>query len=285
MLLRVMLLIFFGFAAQTAYAWGSEGHALVADIAEANLTVKAKQQIQALLALEGYSHLEEVASWADHSPPRDAQTSPWHYVAIPLAASQFDEQRDCLNHNCVIGKIADFAHQLADKNLDQNQRLQALKWLVHFVGDLHVPLHAANNNDHGGNDVKLHYFARETNFHKLWDTTILEQALNLHESGNFNFDHAAVLQAAQQQMQLLAKTKHDNWLVTDSLPIIYGIAENWAMESHAFAEQAYQALPAKTKKAGWEKAYQRKAWPIVQLRLQQAGIRLAGLLNDSVSIE
>ena len=125
-----------------AKAWGPEGHAIVADIAEAHLTPAAATQVSNLLSLDGHHRLDEVASWADEIRPQRRDTASWHFVDIPLAAPNYDATRDCANGNCVVAKIVDFTVVLANPTADQHARLEALKWVVHFVGDIHQPMHA-----------------------------------------------------------------------------------------------------------------------------------------------
>ena len=116
------------------YAWGREGHAIVAQIAESRLTPKAKAGVAELL---GKQSMSSVASWPDSVRKERDETSPWHYVDIPYEMRAYDPARDGKNGDNVIAKIVDFANILNDRTRTKNDREEALKFLIHFVGDLH----------------------------------------------------------------------------------------------------------------------------------------------------
>src|SRR5262249_30474310 len=124
-------------------AWGPEGHAIVAEIAEARLTDAAKTQIAQLLAADdsGAQHIDQIASWPDAIRQARPETGPWHFVDIPLDAAKYDASRNCDQGNCVVQAIQKFVGVLRDRNQDKAARLEALKFIVHFVGDIHQPLH------------------------------------------------------------------------------------------------------------------------------------------------
>src|SRR6266513_1527370 len=104
------------------------------------------------------------------------ETAPWHYVNIPIEADGFDESRDGKRGDNVIDRIEHFEHVLADTTASKEDRAEALKFLVHFVGDIHQPLHCADRNgDKGGNGRLVFYLDRQTavNLHSVWDTSLL----------------------------------------------------------------------------------------------------------------
>jgi hypothetical protein len=280
MYLRTSLCLTALFFHTVANAWGPEGHAIVADIAEKNLSTNAQTQVSRLLALEKHTHLDEIASWADQT--RNATTAPWHFVDIPLDESHFQAERDCPNQACVVAKISQFAKQLADNSLDNPTREVALKWLVHFVGDIHQPLHAEDDNDRGGNDVKLRYFNKTSNLHRIWDSAILENALDLKLGKNFSFDHQKVSLAAEQLNNQISTQQRSLWQISDLLANIDQTSIAWAEEAHLLAPQAYQQLPADLNSNAWSDSYEQDEWPIVQQQLQKAGLRLAELLNEAL---
>ena len=166
-----------------ANAWGPEGHAIVAEIAEPRLTPAATAEVTRLLAMDTppHEHLDEVASWADaYRAHGHAETGPWHYVDIPLDAGAADVFRDCPKSDCIINMLTGFAETLTDKARPDADRLKALKFVVHFVGDIHQPLHCADHGDRGGNEVHLTFLGRRTNFHAVWDGGIIEAELHTH---------------------------------------------------------------------------------------------------------
>lgn len=259
--------------APTALAWGPEGHAIIADIAESHLTPAAKAHVGELLAMEGHVHLDEVASWADEVRQQRRETAPWHYVDIPLDAPGYDAARDCPGGNCVVATIIAFEKVLADKSAVQQDRLEALKWVVHFVGDIHQPLHAEDHSDKGGNEVHVVYFGKATNLHAVWDGGIIEHALDLHLGPNYSFDHEAV--------RLDAK-KLDITMKDEPLGPLDEAVVGWANNAHQTARTiAYADLPQDLS-GDWSETYQEKVWPAVRFQLGLAGLRLAKVLNEAL---
>src|SRR5690349_12908753 len=138
--------------AHSALAWGPDGHKIVADIAESRLTPQAKAAIADLLGGTDDTSLASIANWADSIRRDREETAPWHYVDIPYEMSGFDPQRDGKDGNNVIAKLQEFANVLNDRKASREQRAEALKFIVHFMGDLHQPMHCVERNgDKGGN--------------------------------------------------------------------------------------------------------------------------------------
>ncbi len=163
--------------AGSAQAWGPLGHRLVARLAEPQLTPSARAQTQRLLATERLRSLADVANWADELRERDPalgrRSSKWHYVNIGEHDCRYAATRDCPNGDCVVEAIGAQAAILADRTRPDAERLQALKFVVHFVGDVHQPLHAGYARDRGGNTFQVHYRGKGSNLHSLWDGTLL----------------------------------------------------------------------------------------------------------------
>ena len=143
-----------------AFAWGREGHQLVARIAQQQLTPHARQEVQKLLALEPGSTLESISTWADQT--KNAKTARWHFVNFPRGDCNYERERDCPDGNCVVVAI-DRQTQALKTAPTPKQRLIALKYLVHLVADVHPPLHAGWGDDRGGNTYQLRAFKRGTN--------------------------------------------------------------------------------------------------------------------------
>ena len=155
----------------TASAWGPEGHEVIALIALQQLTPAAKRGVDALLALEPEASLASIATWADRT--RDKATAAWHYVNLPRdAACTYSPARDCPDGNCVVGALEAQVQRLRTA-ASPADRLEALKWVVHLVGDLHQPLHVGFADDKGGNTYQLQAFGRGTNLHQLWDSGLI----------------------------------------------------------------------------------------------------------------
>jgi len=169
----------FALAVAPAHAWGSRGHRLVAHVAEAGLTAQARAQVDALLAGEPEPTLAGIANWADElrgsDPELGRRSARWHYVNLAENDCTYDAARDCPDGNCVVEAIRTQAAILADASQPDDARRQALKFVVHFVGDVHQPMHAGYAHDRGGNDTQVNQAdgtrdGRGTNLHALWDS-------------------------------------------------------------------------------------------------------------------
>lgn len=266
-------------AAPLASAWGPEGHAIVADIAQAHLSPAAAAQVQVLLRQEGLTRLDQISSWADGNRKERPRTGGWHYVDIPLRADGYVAARDCRQDNCVIAQIDRWGRVLADRSAPPAQRLEALKWVVHFVGDVHQPLHAEDDDDKGGNTVQLQFFGAGTNLHAIWDGGVLRHALGLVPGPNYTFDHAIVQTDAMRLDRMIAPAERAKWSSVGGLSQLNADAVAWADESHELARDvAYAHLDGRNR-SGWSQRYQDVAWPVVRRRLQQGGVRLGAVLD------
>lgn len=163
-----------------ALAWGTLGHRLVALLAWDELDPAVRRDIDDLLAGEPDPSLAGIANWADdlraHDPNLGRASAKWHYVNLGEDGCVYQPERDCPNGDCVVAAIRDQTRILADRSLPRERRLQALKFVVHFVGDVHQPLHAGYAGDKGGNDVQIQFNGRGSNVHQLWDSGMLNAA-------------------------------------------------------------------------------------------------------------
>ncbi len=161
------------------FAWGGLGHRVVAMIAEHHLTPKARQEINKLL--QPGETLASISTYADEIRNSRPDTRRFHYVNIPLLASDYLPSRDCRSSDegdCIIAALERFRLELANVKETRERRAFALKFVVHLIGDLHQPLHCADNDDRGGNDVKVTWFGpseRQQNLHGVWDYAIIER--------------------------------------------------------------------------------------------------------------
>ncbi len=245
-----------------AFAWGAEGHRIVAEIAEQYLEPATARQVRDLLALDNVTTLADVANWADQIRPLRRDTAPWHFVDIPIGANGYDHTRDCPNDDCVVAKIEQFAAELHNRELSPRMRLDALKFVVHFVGDVHQPLHASDNGDRGGNEIKVEFLGHRTNLHAVWDTGILAPAVQGDERAY-----------ALRLMRSITPADLARWRA--------GSAVDWANESHAVAVRViYGELPHSP--GILSASYEAAALPIVNEQLEMAGVRLAALLNAAL---
>jgi hypothetical protein len=245
-----------------AFAWGPEGHNLVARLAAAHLTPAATARVAEILGAS--VTLQSIASWPDQIRRERVASGPWHYVDIPIDKPHLDMARDCPKGECVIAKIEDFKKVVTDRAASAVERREALIFLVHFVGDMHQPLHCSDNNDKGGNDIKLEFFGRNSNLHSVWDSGLLgrkgaEETLFAQYSKDLT----------EKRVKKLAK----------------GSVKSWAEQSHKVAQRVvYGSLPQAP--AGTEvkidATYERLADPVIQDQIERAGARLARVLNSTL---
>ncbi len=265
--------------ANSAMAWGSEGHRMVGYLAQRELTPTARAQIADLLRGEADPTLAGVANWADtmrkDDPDRFKQTQRWHYMDSPRDEDcTYVPPRDCPGSNCVVDAIRAQQHVLADPQQSRQARIEALKFLVHFVGDAHQPMHAGYKEDRGGNDFQVSLrtaiapepYARDkyvdgvqgTNLHSVWDFYILAE-------------HGRDAKAYADELAARPLFGHD--LHSGSMN-----PADWAMESCRIVRD--DALyPASHK---MDSSYLDQMRPIAERRVIQAGDRLAHLLNDTL---
>lgn len=254
-----------------SFAWGPEGHRVVADLARQRLNPTALRQIRELL---GNDDLAAISTWADEVRNQRPETSGWHFVDIPWNADGFSESRDCYrpdsrrpssredHHNCVVDRIEFFQHVLADSRASTAERQVALKFLVHFVADIHQPLHAIGEA-RGGNQIHIVEFGhpecgrRPCNLHYVWDIELIEH------SGRSESDYVAYLDRFLAQNHLQSESD--------------GGPEAWANQSFHLAKQVWL-----NESGSVDEAYYRKNIGVVDMQLARAGLRLATMLNQTL---
>ena len=281
-LLPVALVALWGVCTAPVRAWGLQGHQVVATIAWQGLSPAAREQATRLLALEPGQSLVTLATWADEH--RGPVTAPWHYLNFPRGQCRFDAARDCPDGQCVVGAIDRQRAILASKATDA-ERLQALKYLVHFVADVHQPLHAGYQDDRGGNTVKLRFLMRASNLHALWDKGLIEQ-LGLDNEALIAAAHAQL--AAQVTNQMPVQTHAQAHGQTQALPKAQSTAPAPTGSGLADAIDMAEESCRIVAQAGFypqgdpSPAYVARMTPVLLQRLALAGQRLAALLNQAL---
>jgi nuclease S1 len=242
-----------------ALAWGPEGHSLVARIAEAQLTPQARARVAEILGPN--ATMASISSWPDQVRRERPETGSWHYVDIPIDKSSLDLARDCPKSACVVAQVEADEAALRNPAAPAEQRREALMFLIHFIGDMHQPLHSSDNKDKGGNDVHVVFFDRPGNLHGTWDIGLV-----------------ARMGKEEELFPVLLKEAREHAGKWSG-----GTPAQWADEAHQWAVKvAYGKLP-KAPEGGiiaLGADYQQAAEPVVREQIEKAGDRLARVLNE-----
>ena len=314
-----LFLLLTGGLCQQAQAWGCEGHRIVAFIAMAHLTPDVARQIDELLrqnpidpALKRFcgpsaDPMADASTWADDIRDGQPLTFPYHFIDIPLGVTpgSYNLEKACpAVTGCLLTALAMYTQQLKQDH-DPAHRADALRFLIHFVGDAHQPLHDSDDGDRGGNCVPVTYLAREPrrkdakgiftgdyspNLHSVWDTSILRSMLESKAMKPRDFARYLDSHHGRRAAQ---------WSKTSPA--------GWVWEGHGLAEKvAYGNLPVKPPLEDVQKmpdclannnvsarrlelheeikaTYQAQAEVVVEDQLEKAGVRLAALLNNSLA--
>jgi hypothetical protein len=239
---------------EPSFSWFDKGHRIVGLIAQANLTAEARKKIAEILP--GYMTLADAAIWPDHEGRSIRDFDPLHYVNVPENASGYDQGRDCPERNCMVEALKWFSVVIADKNAPIIVRRLALYYVAHLVGDMHQPVHAGRAKDRGGVDISVSYRGETTNLHFFWDTNLVGLETGTEE------------EVAKRLTANLTEEERFKWQAGDPI--------EWTNESLALRSYAYNTGPS----GELSDDYVEKARAIVRIRLIQAGLRLAWLLNN-----
>jgi len=302
------------FAVPSANAWGCKGHQTVALIAEKHLTSEARQMVQKLLGdnpidpkLKRWCGnatsdlMVDASSWPD-DVRNERKNGPWHYIDIPRGKHQGGLGPYCEAEGCVTQVIEEQRAMLKDKAADPIKRAEAMRYLIHFVGDMHQPLHAITNADNGGNCVPVKYFRHEPlpnalhpdredyspNLHQIWDTEIVERDMEI--SGPLRYADELDEKFHRESSAWEAAGIHvDNWAwesheraessVYDAFPEKIGIEPDMKPKSCADLDHIAKRMFEKHLAVG--ETYQTTAAKAAETSLAEAGVRLAMILNEA----
>lgn len=270
-----LLVLFLPLAPVQAY-W-EYGHETVAQIAEGNISPKARANLQRLLRAAPLlgtpkcplRNIKDVSVWADcikGDQVRWGYTSSWHYQNVDIC-KPFDLKSACAGGNCVSAQIDRSFALLKDRSLPANVRLEALAFLVHFVGDLHQPLHAGDHNDRGGNDLKASYGVMPGyNLHSVWDGLLADRAISAAPDIVRRF-------SSFEKRALSAGTTRD-WS-----------EENWAVARDIAYPRAVDDNPCGPKPerpVTIDEADVAASRAALRLQVERGGLRLARLLEEAL---
>lgn len=240
-----------GLYSYSSMAWGPTGHRIVGEVAQKYLTKSALQGIEKLVGKES---LAIMSNWPDFMKSESSfnYASPWHYVTIPDGSTYEQIEKDPKGD--VVEAIGRMITTLKNKNATKEQKVESLKFLVHFVGDIHQPLHVGKSGDRGGNTVEVQWFGEKMNLHHLWDEALIDfQKLSYTE-------YATAL-------DIVEKSQIKTWM-KDDITV-------WIKESMDLRPQVYAIGDGKL---SYEYNYNNIG--NLNRRLLQGGVRLAAVLNQ-----
>ena len=251
-----ILLLFIFLNSYVSYSsddWGKTGHRATGEIAEKYLSKKARKEINKLL--DGHS-IAYVSNYGDEikSDKNYRKFSPWHYVNFPLDSSYEVHPK---NHkgDLIVG-INTCIEVLKNSDSSKEDKVFYLKMLIHFMGDLHQPLHVGMADDKGGNDLKVKWFNNGTNLHVVWDSKMID-------SYGMTYTEIAI---------------NENSLSKEEIKdIAGGTVIDWMYDSRSLCEEVYDNIEPGAK---LKYRYSYDYMNTVLLQLQKGGIRLASILND-----
>lgn len=245
-------------------AWGVLGHRAVAKIAENHLSATARREVARIL---GHETMPLVSTWADElrSDPQFRDTAPWHYLNVPVGLdfAAFVKQ---LNDPALAAPAAptnaytallQARRDLKDPKKTAGEKLVALKFVIHLVGDVHQPLHVGHADDKGGNGIMVNWRSKDdTNLHSVWDTALVEYPGFTYSEMATAYDHATPAQIKQWQKDDMT---------------------TWLFESYQLCTPIYASATVVPTKFDWH--FYPTFGPVVEQQVLKAGIRLAGVLN------
>jgi len=262
--------------------WGKDGHAMTAIVAQYFVSDVTQAAISELIP---NGDMAAIASWADEirHEPAFAWSADLHFIDIVDYNCTFLYNRDCKNDWCVAGAIANYTKRAVNMSLSLEQRSEALKFVVHFVGDIHQPLHVGWTTDRGGNTIHVHLdfgnIHNTENLHAVWDEYMIYYRMDANFSGNHTL-------WAESTIAKIESGKFQGETVGSWLKCPYGepypCTTEWAQESIGFScSNAYRYKNGELVKSGntlYEDYYERNI-EVVEIGLARGGYRLAWLLN------
>ena len=234
-----------------SFGWGVTGHRAIGLVAEKHLSAKAKKKLKLLM---GQESLAMMSTWMDEvrSDSSYNYTADWHWVTIETGKNYEESPKN--PNGDVIMTLERLIAELKTKKLDRKKEIEYIKMIVHLVGDIHQPLHVGCCDDRGGNSVKIKWFRNETNLHSVWDSNMIDDTkLSYTELAGALEEPTAKVLAQWQKASV----------------------RDWATESMTYRKQVYSVGDGNL-----SFKYSYKNLDTVKLRLEQAGIRLAGILNE-----
>jgi hypothetical protein len=276
-----IIALLLGSSLPTALGWGSLGHQTVAYVAQNFVTATTKTFMQGILDDTTTSYLANAATWADDYRYTTAGAFSYNFHFIdaqddPPTTCDVDYDRDCASDTCIVSAITNYTSRIQSTTLDETQLLAAARFIIHFVGDIHQPLHD-ENLDVGGNTVDVTYDGSSTNLHHIWDTNMPEQY-----TGGYALSDAETWATTLTTAIKSGTYESDaaGWLDGIDLSDAQTTAMSWATDSNAFV--CTEVMPngiSAVLKEDLSTTYYDAVMPTIKLQIAKAGYRLAAWLN------
>lgn len=255
---QLVLLGLFIYLPMQSMAWGLLGHRIVGEIADHYLSSKARSEIRKILGTESVAMS---SNWADFikSDSNYKYLDIWHYVNFEKGLS-YEQMQEVLKTDTTINaytRINFLVKELKNKQLPRQKKQMYLRLLIHFVGDIHQPLHVSPVGTSGGNSIRVQWFSTPSNLHRVWDSQLIDDQQLSYTEYVKHINHSTLAQRKKLQADPLSK---------------------WLFESYSIAETLHEEIKEENPRLGYR--YNFDHIHIVEDRLLKGGIRLAGLLNE-----
>jgi hypothetical protein len=254
-----LIVLLFSFPVK-AMCWGQLGHRIVAEIADSYLTAKTKAAIKKIL---GNESIAMASNWGDFikSDSVFKYLEPWHYIDFEknLNYNQLKEvlKKDTGKVDDLYAAITFLTKELKKQSLTQEKKKMYLKLLIHFVGDVHQPLHVGIHGTSGGNDIKVQWFGQPSNLHRIWDSDLIEQQQLSYTEYSTYLNHTTATQRKKLQAEPLTK---------------------WMYDSYSIAQTLHNEITENNPKLGYRYNYDHIK--ILEAQMLKGGVHLAGMLNE-----
>ena len=250
--MHFLYVLVFLFLPISAMSWGPLGHRVTAEVSKKFLSVNAKKKINELVPYETMGKMSIYSDFIKSDPSMRKKYNHFHYVSFKKGENYNKQVEKKLKDENILSAIYKFTEILKNPKQKKDKKVFALKMLIHLIGDIHQPLHVGYKKDRGGNNVSVTWFGTKTNLHAVWDTHLVE-------------------------LQKLSSTEYADELVNthDTTKVKLSNPKRWAKESRDYLTKTYEFK----KKKYWEYDYNYIHKKFLDLRLLQAGMRIAGHLN------
>jgi hypothetical protein len=256
---RVFFIVALFYFPVKAMCWGQIGHRVLAEIADSYLTAKTREEIKKIL---GSETIAMASNWGDFIKSDTAYKylDVWHYVNFEKNLT-YDQFKGVLKKDTAVkdayAAVVFLTKELKKKTLARDKKKMYLRLLIHFIGDIHQPLHVSPAGTSGGNDIKVQWFGQSSNLHRVWDSDLIEmQQLSYTEYATY-LNHTTVTQRKRLQADPLSK---------------------WLYESYSIAQDLHNEITENNPRLGYKYNYDHIE--LLNQQLLKGGVRLAGLLNE-----